>query len=54
MALSKNFISGLNKEKQKIIDTSGNVLVIANLGTGKTRLLSYKNKKNIREKEILN
>ncbi|MCF7860952.1 ATP-dependent helicase [Candidatus Woesearchaeota archaeon] len=32
----------INKEKQKIIDHVGNVLVTANPGTGKTRLLAYK------------
>lgn len=32
----------LNQEKQKIIEQDGNVLVTANPGTGKTRLLAYK------------
>jgi DNA helicase II / ATP-dependent DNA helicase PcrA len=32
----------INKEKQEIIKLQGNVLVTANPGTGKTRLLSYK------------
>jgi len=32
----------INKEKQEIIKLDGNVLVTANPGTGKTRLLSYK------------
>ena len=32
----------LNPEKQAIIDQDGNVLVTANPGTGKTRLLAYK------------
>ncbi len=32
----------LNPEKQRIIAQDGNVLVIANPGTGKTRLLAYK------------
>ena len=32
----------LNLEKQAIIDQDGNVLVTANPGTGKTRLLAYK------------
>jgi len=32
----------INKEKQKIINSEGNVLVIANPGTGKTLLLAYK------------
>lgn len=32
----------LNPEKQKIIEQSGNVLVTANPGTGKTMLLAYK------------
>ena len=30
-----SFISNLNQEKQEIITTDGNVLVIANPGTGK-------------------
>ena len=32
----------LNPEKQAIINQDGNVLVTANPGTGKTRLLAYK------------
>jgi DNA helicase II / ATP-dependent DNA helicase PcrA len=32
----------LNKEKQQIIEQDGNVLVTANPGTGKTRLLAYR------------
>nr|AIE90307.1 Exodeoxyribonuclease V (uvrD, pcrA) [uncultured marine thaumarchaeote AD1000_02_C08] len=32
----------LNPEKQAIIAQDGNVLVTANPGTGKTRLLAYK------------
>ncbi len=32
----------INDEKQKIINEDGNVLVTANPGTGKTRLLAYK------------
>ena len=33
---------GINKEKQDIIDTRGNILVTANPGTGKTLLLAHK------------
>jgi len=40
--VAKDFLSDLNEEKQKIIKTDGNVLVIANPGTGKTKLLAYK------------
>jgi len=32
----------LNKEKQQIIKTKGNILVTANPGTGKTKLLAHK------------
>ncbi|MDP2673244.1 MAG: UvrD-helicase domain-containing protein [Nanoarchaeota archaeon] len=39
---TKDFLSELNEEKQKIIKTNGNVLVVANPGTGKTLLLAYK------------
>jgi DNA helicase-2/ATP-dependent DNA helicase PcrA len=39
---TKEFLSDLNKEKQDMIKTNGNVLVIANPGTGKTLLLAYK------------
>ena len=39
---TKDFLSDLNSEKQKIIKTDGNVLVVANPGTGKTLLLAYK------------
>jgi len=35
-------IVGLNKEKQDIVKTDGNILVIANPGTGKTKLLVCK------------
>lgn len=37
-----SFLKDLNEEKQKIISTDGNVLVTANPGTGKTKLLAYK------------
>lgn len=40
--MEKEFLTELNKEKQDIIKTDGNVLVIANPGTGKTLLLAYK------------
>jgi len=47
----------LNAEKQKIIEKEGNVLVIANPGTGKTDLLAYKYadliKKGTNPEEIL-
>ena len=33
---------GINKEKQAILDTKGNILVTANPGTGKTLLLAHK------------
>ena len=33
---------GINKEKQDILDTKGNILVTANPGTGKTLLLAHK------------
>jgi len=33
---------GINKEKQDILDTRGNILVTANPGTGKTLLLAHK------------
>jgi len=39
---TKIFLSTLNEEKRKIVQTDGNVLVIANPGTGKTLLLAYK------------
>src|SRR3989344_1592926 len=39
---TKDFLGDLNSEKQKIIKTDGNVLVVANPGTGKTLLLAYK------------
>lgn len=39
---TKDFLSDLNSEKQEIVKTEGNVLVTANPGTGKTRLLAYK------------
>ena len=52
-----NFLQDLNKEKQDIINTEGDVLVIANPGTGKTKLLAYKYvyliKKGFKEEEIL-
>lgn len=52
-----SFISNLNQEKQEIITTDGNVLVIANPGTGKTLLLAYKYiyllKKGFSAKDIL-
>jgi len=32
----------INTEKQDIIKTKGNILVTANLGTGKTKLLAHK------------
>jgi len=51
------FLDDLNKEKQEIIKTDGNVLVTANPGTGKTLLLSYKYSylisKGINPEEIL-
>jgi ATP-dependent exoDNAse (exonuclease V) beta subunit len=37
--VKEDFLSDLNPEKQEIIKTEGNVLVIANPGTGKTKLL---------------
>jgi DNA helicase-2/ATP-dependent DNA helicase PcrA len=37
-----SFLKELNNEKQDIIKTDGNVLVTANPGTGKTKLLAYK------------
>ena len=47
----------INKEKQQIIDTSGNILVTANPGTGKTLLLAHKYlsliEDGIKPKEIL-
>jgi len=39
---SEEYLRKLNEEKQKIIKTDGNVLVVANPGTGKTLLLAYK------------
>jgi DNA helicase II / ATP-dependent DNA helicase PcrA len=36
------YLTELNKEKQNIIKTDGNILVIANPGTGKTKLLVCK------------
>ncbi len=52
-----NFLKDLNEEKQKIAKTDGNVLVVANPGTGKTMLLAYKFiyllKKEIKPEEIL-
>lgn len=44
-----NFLKDLNEEKQKIIKTDGNILVIANPGTGKTKLLAYKYASLIKE-----
>ncbi len=38
----EKFLSDLNEEKRSIIKTAGNVLVTANPGTGKTKLLAYK------------
>ena len=32
----------INREKQEILDTKGNILVTANPGTGKTLLLAHK------------
>ena len=53
----KDFLSDLNEEKQRIIKTEGNVLVIANPGTGKTKLLAYKFvyllKQGLKPEEIL-
>lgn len=47
----------INKEKQEIIEIDGNVLITANPGTGKTRLLAYKYidliKKGIKPEDIL-
>ena len=47
----------LNPEKQQIIEQDGNILVTANPGTGKTRLLAYKYidliKKGIPPEQIL-
>lgn len=37
-----NFLEDLNEEKQEIVKTKGNILVVANPGTGKTKLLVYK------------
>ncbi len=37
-----SLLDGLNPEKREILECEGNVLVTANPGTGKTRLLSYK------------
>jgi len=37
-----NTMNQLNKEKQQIIKTKGNILVTANPGTGKTKLLAHK------------
>ncbi|HLC86759.1 MAG TPA: UvrD-helicase domain-containing protein [Candidatus Nanoarchaeia archaeon] len=54
---TKDFLSDLNEEKQKIIKTDGNVLVVANPGTGKTKLLAYKFiyllKQGLKPEEIL-
>ena len=54
---NKDFLSDLNEEKQKIIKTDGNVLVVANPGTGKTKLLAYKFvyllKNGLKSEEIL-
>src|SRR3989338_5179402 len=36
------FLKELNEEKKSIVESEGNVLVIANPGTGKTKLLTYK------------
>jgi DNA helicase-2/ATP-dependent DNA helicase PcrA len=53
----KDFLNELNEEKQKIIKTDGNVLVVANPGTGKTLLLAYKFiyllKKGLKPEDIL-
>jgi DNA helicase-2/ATP-dependent DNA helicase PcrA len=40
--VNTDFLKDLNEEKQNIIKTDGNVLVTANPGTGKTKLLAYK------------
>ncbi|MGY4884448.1 MAG: UvrD-helicase domain-containing protein [Nanobdellota archaeon] len=54
---TQDFLKDLNEEKQKIVKTDGNVLVVANPGTGKTMLLAYKFiyllKKGFKPEEIL-
>ena len=54
---TKDFLTDLNEEKQEIIKTDGNVLVVANPGTGKTKLLAYKFvyllKQGLKPQEIL-
>ena len=52
------FLNELNKEKQDIIKQEGNILVIANPGAGKTKLLVGKYlwlmiEKNIKPEDIL-
>jgi len=42
MKQTNSFLNELNDEKRKIVESDGNILVIANPGTGKTRLLTYK------------
>ncbi len=55
--MSQEWLAELNKEKQKIVETDGNLLVTANPGTGKTLLLTYKYawllKKGIKPENIL-
>lgn len=50
-------MSNINPEKRRIIEQSGNLLVVANPGTGKTLLLAYKYidliKKGLKPEEIL-
>jgi len=54
---NERFLHDLNEEKREIIRSPGNVLVVANPGTGKTKLLSYKFvwlvKQGIRPEDIL-
>ncbi len=54
---NKDFLLDLNKEKQEIVKADGNILIVANPGTGKTRLLAYKFvwllKKGLKPEEIL-
>ena len=37
--VNKNFLKDLNKEKQEIVKQDGNILVVANPGTGKNEIV---------------
>ena len=52
MIPKNNFLREFNKEKQEIVKQDGNILVVANPGTGKTKLLVCKYLWLITEKKI--